>query len=119
LIYEGAIYEDDDTVPTSTWFRKGKTENKPILQIAVEDILRAQQKPQKVFSGDIYGFMPYLSIVNIDNLEGKFMPIEWSFNALTNVTSVKLLEIFANELTDIDYTYALDYGNTTKVTITS
>ena len=119
LIYEGAIWKQTNTIPTSVWFRKDKTESKPILQIAAEDILRSQQKPQKLFTGDIYGFMPYLSIINIDNLEGKFFPIEWSFNAMTNITSVKLLQFFGDELTDIDYKYTLDYGNTTKVTITS
>ena len=119
LIYEGAIWKQTNTIPTSVWFRKDKTESKPILQIAAEDVLRSQQKPQKLFTGDIYGFMPYLSIINIDNLEGKFFPIEWSFNAMTNTTSVKLLQFFGDELTDIDYKYTLDYGNTTKVTITS
>lgn len=119
LIYEGAIYEDDEETPTSLWSRKDKAESKPILQIAVEDILRSQQKPQKMFTGDIYGFMPYMSIVNIDNLDGKFFPLEWSFNAMTNTTSVKLLQFFGDELTDIEYKYTLDYGNTTKVTITS
>lgn len=119
LIYEGAIYKDDEETPTSLWSRKDKAESKPILQIAVEDILRSQQKPQKMFTGDIYGFMPFLSIINIDNLDGKFFPLEWSFNAMTNTTSVKLLQFFGDELTDIDYKYTLDYGNTTKVTITS
>jgi hypothetical protein len=119
LLYEGAIYKNNNTEATTVWFRKGKTENKAILRIAAEDILIMSQKPAKIFTGDIYGFMPYLSVISINNIAGKFMPIEWSFNAMTNVTSVKLLEIFNDDLTDIDYKYTLDYGNTTKVTITS
>lgn len=119
LIYEGAIYKADEDTPTSLWFRKGKTESKPILQIAVEDILRIQQKPQKIFTGDVYGYMPYLAIISINNLDGKFLPLEWSFDALRNTTSVKLLQIFGEELNDINYVLTLDYGNTTKVTITS
>lgn len=119
IIYEGAILANNQSTPTALWFRREKIESKSILQIAVEDNLRLQQKPQKLFTGDIYGFMPYLSVVNIDNLEGKFLPIEWSFDALKNTTSVKLLQFFGDELNDIDYKYTLDYGNTTKVTITS
>lgn len=119
VIYEGAILKNDNISPTSLWFRKNKIESKAILQIAVEDSLRMYQKPQMVFNGDIYGYMPYLSVVNIDNLDGKFLVIEWSFNALMNTTSVKLLQLFGDELNDIDYKYTLDYGNTTKVTITS
>ena len=119
VLYEGAIFKNDNTSSTSFWYRKNKTESKPILQIAVEDILRLQQKPQKIFTGDIYGYMPYLSIISINNLDGKFMPIEWNFDGLRNITSVKLLQIFGDELNDIDYKFTLDYGKTTKVTITS
>ncbi len=119
LIYEGTIYKDDTETPTSLWFRKGKTESKSILQIAVEDILRVHQKPQKIFTGDVYGYLPYLSIISINNLEGKFLVLEWSFDALRNITTVKLLQIFGEELNDINYLLTLDYGNTTKVTITS
>lgn len=119
LIYEGAIYEEDQNSRTQYWFRNQKSESKPILQIAGEDILRMSQKPAKIFSGDIYGFMPYLSLISINNLPGKFCPIEWSFNAKDNITSVKLLEVFNEELSDIDYKYTLDYGNTVKPTITS
>lgn len=119
LIYEGAVWKVDQTTPTSLWFRRGKTESKPILRIAGEDNLRMAQKPAKVFSGDIYGYMPYLSVISINNVSGLFMPIEWSFDAKSNVTSVKLLEAFNDELNDIDYKYTLDYGSTVKPTITS
>lgn len=119
LIYEGAIWKADTETPTSLWFRKDKTESKAILQIAVEDILRVHQRPQKIFTGDIYGYLPYLSIISINNLEGKFLPLEWSFDASRNTTSVKLLQLFGEELNDINYNLTLDYGNTTKVTITS
>lgn len=119
LIYEGTIYKEDTETPTSLWFRKGITESKPILQIAVEDILRVHQRPQKIFTGDVYGYLPYLSIISINNLDGKFLVLEYSFDALRNITSVKLLQIFGEELNDINYLLTLDYGNTTKVTITS
>jgi hypothetical protein len=119
IIYEGAVLKNDNVTPTSLWFRRGKVEIKPILRLAGEDNLRMSQKPAKVFSGDIYGFMPYLSVISINNLVGKFMPIEWSFDAKSNITSVKLLEAFNDELNDIDYKYTLDYGTTTKPTITS
>lgn len=119
IIYEGAVLKSNNTIPTSVWFRRGKTESKPILQIAGEDKLRLQQKPQKLFTGDVYGFLPYLSVITIDNLEGKFLPIEWSFDAKMNITSIKLLQFFGEELNDIDYKYTLDYGKTVKATITS
>lgn len=121
LIYDGAIFQADTITPTNFWTRLGfnRVDGKPLLRIYGEDILQMSQKPAKVFSGDIYGFMPYLSVISINNLDGKFMPIEWSFDAKNNITSVKLLEIFSDYLSDIDYKYTLDYGNTVKPTITS
>lgn len=119
LIYDGAIYKNDIESPTSKWFRRGFTESKPILQIAGEDNLRISQSPAKIFSGDVYGFIPYLSVITIDSVNGLFMPIEWSYNTKLNIVSVKLLEGFTNELNDIKYTLTLDFGNTVKPTITS
>ena len=119
LIYEGAIYKNDEVTNTSKWFRRGFTESKPILQIAGEDNLRISQSPAKIFSGDVYGFIPYLSVITIDSVNGLFMPIEWSYNTKLNIVSVKLLEGFTSELNDIKYTLTLDFGNTVKPTITS
>jgi hypothetical protein len=119
LIYEGAIYKNDFTNPTSKWFRRGFTESKPILQIAGEDSLRISQNAAKIFSGDAYGLVPYLSVITIDGLQGVFMPIEWSYNTKSNIVTLKLLEGFTSELNDIKYNLTLDYGNTVKPTITS
>jgi hypothetical protein len=119
LIYEGAIYKNDLVTPTSKWFRRGFTESKPILQIAGEDALRISQSAAKIFSGDAYGLVPYLSVITIDSLNGVFMPIEWSYNTKSNIVTLKLLEGFTSELNDIKYNLTLDYGNTVKPTITS
>jgi hypothetical protein len=119
LIYEGTIYKADQVSPTTRWFRRGFTESKAVLRIAAEDNLRMSQKAAKIFTGDAYGFVPYLSVITIDSLTGVFMPIEWSFNTKTNTVSMKLLEGFTDELNDIKYTFNLDFGNTVKPTITS
>jgi hypothetical protein len=119
IIYEGAIFKADKITPTSKWFRKSKVESKPILQILGEDVLRMSQKPAKVFSGDVYGYIPYLSVVNIDSLEGSFMAIEHSFDSKANITKCKFLQIMHDELTDLNYKLTFDYGNVNKVTIVS
>lgn len=119
IIYQGAIFKNDQTTPTSLWFRKGKIESKCILQISGEDVLRMNPKPSKVFTGDAYGYIPYLSIISIDNILGKFKFIEYSFDSKSNITSFKLHEVFNDELDDIDYKLTYDYGSTVKPTITS
>ena len=47
------------------------------------------------------------------------MAIEYSYDTFTNTGSQKLLELFANEIPDIDYKLTLDYGETVKPTIIS
>lgn len=117
IVYDGAIF-DENKNPTSAWNRVNSFENLPILQIAAEEELRISQRPTKIFTGDIYGFMPYLSFITINNV-GKFMPIEWSYDTKTNITTCKQLELFVAELTDIDYKFTVDLGETVKPTIKS
>ena len=116
-VYVGAIFKDDLTTNTSKWFRRGTFESKPILQIAAEEELRIQQKPMIDFFGDIKGEMPYLSAITINNIQGKFMPIEWDYDTVRNVCTVRYLELYSEELNDIDYVFTFDYGNTVKPTI--
>ena len=64
-IYEGTLYKSDALTPTETWNRKGVTESKPLLQIMGEETLRLSQLPARVFSGDVFGYLNYLSVVMI------------------------------------------------------
>lgn len=117
-IYIGAIYKSDEISPTSTWFRQGITEAKPILRIMGEETLRISANPARVFSGDVFGYVPYLSLFTINGVTGKFIATAYSYNTAKNITSLKLLQIFGAELTDdIDYEFTLDYGTVVKPTI--
>ena len=116
-IFEGAIYKSDQTTLTTEWTRVGYVENKRILQISAEDDLRIQQKPIKEFSGDFFGEIPYLSIIEINGLNGLFMFTEYSYDTDRNITSGKLLQFYTNEVTDLQYALSYDYGNTVKPSI--
>ena len=119
IVYNGAIFKDDVISLTGNWTRKGFYELSPLLQIAAEEELRISQKPLKIFTGDLYGYVDYLSVININNIGAKFMPIEYSYNTYTNVTSIKYLELYAEEISDIIYKFTYDYGTTVKPTIES
>ena len=118
-IFIGALYKSDKTTLTTLWTRKGKLEEKYILRISAEDDMRIQQKPSKIFTGDIYGEVPYLSIIEINNISGKFMFIEYSYDTDTNITRGKLQQFFTNEVADLNYTLTFDYGKTVKPSIRS
>ena len=109
----GSIFKDDLTTLTTFWTRKNKFENLPLLGISAMDDLRIQSNPIKVFTGDVYGYIPYFSVVTIDNITGLFMPIEWDYDYKNNITKVKLLQFYNTDIADIQYTVSPDYGNNT------
>jgi len=109
----GTIYKSDQINYTDFWSRKGKGESYPILRISAEDDLRIQQSPIKVFTGNIFGQIPYLSVVKINNIPGLFMFTEYSYDIQNNKVSGKLTQFYNNELADISYQFSFDYGNNT------
>jgi len=118
-VYLGAIYQEDKIELTKNWYREGTDphEVKPLLRIAAEDQLRVSQMPTKLFSGNVYGYASYLTVYNINNIQGQFMPISWSYDTISNITYLKHLELYAPELYDMDYIKTDDYGETVKPTI--
>ena len=124
-VYSGTIYESDQTTPTELWYLDAPIlEFKPILRIMGEERMKMYEKPLKVFKGDVYGYIDYLSVVSINNIAGWFMPIEWNYDAKANITKVKLKEIlninpFDTSYANISYSVALDDGNVQDPTITN
>ena len=116
-LYLGTIYKSDETTPTSTWFRTGVAEAKPILQIMGEETLRLNANTSRVFSGDCYGYVPYFSLITIENITGDFVPIKYSYDTINNITNITSKQVFGVELTDINYELTYDYGKTVKPTI--
>ena len=82
-----------------------------------EETLRLFASTSKEFSGDFYGYIPHYSIVAINGISALFIFKEYSYDSATNITSMKLTQIYGAELTDIDYELTYDYGNVVKPTI--
>ena len=123
-VYVGTIYEEDEVTPTNLWYRNETFVRLiPLLRIMGEERMTMYAKPLRVFSGDIYGYVDYLSVISVDGIDNVlFMPIDYNYNALTNTTSVKLKQILNEPLITsifdkIDYQLTLDYGNVVEPTI--
>jgi len=116
-IYYGTIYKADATTPTETWFRKGVTEAKPILELMGEETMMLSQNTAREFTGDVYGIIEPLSIITINNITGLFTPLSLDYDSKRNITNIKLREVFNTTLTDLSYEVTYDYGNTVKPTI--
>lgn len=122
--FVGTIYEEDQTTPTEFWYRNELLLRFiPLLQIMGEERMKMYAKPLRVFSGDVFGYIDYLSVITIDGLENVlFMPIEYDYNAETNITKLKLKQILDYPLitsieNNIDYQLTFDYGNVVEPTI--
>mgnify|MGYP006085112797 CR=1 FL=1 len=116
--YVGAIYKADSTTTTDKWTRQGAQETEPLLKIMGEERMKMYSKPLQVYKGDVYGYFNYLSLVTINGLTGKFMPTTYSYNALSNITSLELMEVLNTDiLSDVDYQFTFDYGNVVEPTI--
>jgi hypothetical protein len=116
--YVGAIYKADEINTTELWTRQGASETKPLLQIMGEERMKMYSKPLQVYKGDVYGYFNYLSLVTINGLTGKFMPTTYSYDTLSNITSLELTEVLNSDiLSDIDYIPTPDYGNVVEPTI--
>ena len=120
-IYYGTLYKFDNN-PTEIWNRIGEENEKPLLQLMVEDTLRISPRPMYLFEGDIYGYFPYLANVLINNVPGKYQVSKYSFDTKKNVNRTNFKEFDNVALiqdTDFRYEFEYDYGNETRVTIRS
>ena len=117
-VYVGAIKNMDGS-NTQSWNRIGVDEQREILEIMVMDRIRIQSKPQKVFTGDVYGYIPGLSLLNIDNLPGNFYPVGYEYDSLNNICKFESNEIFHEYLPEGENIYekTFDRNKVIKPTI--
>jgi hypothetical protein len=91
-----------------------------LLEWMVRDRLQISSGNSLNFSGGVYGYLPYLGVITIDNIGTRsepttlhrFMTTEWSYDLARNKIAINLERIFnENILTDIDYKYSLETEN--------
>jgi hypothetical protein len=70
-----------------------------------------------LFHGNATYFLDFLCVVNDRDIPGKFMPVEYNYDTMSGIISVKLMEILGGELADIDYQMTIDYGEPIKPVI--
>ncbi|SHH68720.1 hypothetical protein SAMN05421866_3481 [Chryseobacterium oranimense] len=118
-LFVGTIYKDNGETPTDKWHRKGMVETKEILEINAEDNIRIAPRPMIIFEGDIYGYIPYLSLISYDNISGNFLPMNYTLNTSDNTIRLVSREFSSTNLDSSDFYVDIkdNYGNETKVTI--
>ena len=117
-IYYGTLYKDDGQ-PTELWNRSGLTDNKGLLRLMVEDTLRISPRPMLYFEGDIFGYIPYMALITINNLSGKYQVSRYSYSSVSGINRTAFKEFSTDLLAPEDYRYEFefDFGSETKLTI--
>ena len=116
--YYGTIYQSDKVTPVTVFKRKTPARTLPLIYLMAEERMKMYSKPTQIYKGDLYGYFNYLSIIEIDGLTGRFIPINYEYNALTNITKVTLNEVLNTDIiSDLDYTFTYDYGDVEDPTI--
>jgi len=120
-IYYGTLLNSAKDSLNAKWYRFGVVEERELLSICAEDNLRIAPRPMIEFSGDVFGYIPYLSLISINNITGNFQAINYTYDTSSNLLKLESRE-FENDYLDastftIEKSY--DYGNTTKATIKS
>ena len=116
-IFLGTLYKADGVTPTETWYRKGVTEEVKIVQLMGSDTMRMNANTIKIYSGDIYGYFSYFSLISIDQRDGKYGVTKYSYNTKENIISAEFRQLHGAELDDLDIKENPDYGNVVKPTI--
>ena len=102
-IYEGSLYKNDGITPTETWARDGITESVSILVIMGGEMMRMNASTVRIFSGDIYGFFDYMSVVSIDGKSGLYGVTKYSYDTKQNIISVELTQLYGDELLGFNF----------------
>ena len=96
-IYIGGI-EDIEGRNTLYWKKPSDTEGvevHPLLFWLAYERLKMAYGNALNFTGDIYGApMPYSGKLNIDNVEGNFITLEYSYNTKTGLIAAKHVRVF-------------------------
>ncbi len=71
----------------------------------------------RIFSGDVFGYFNYLSVVELDQRNGKFGVTKYSYDTYNNVISMEFKQMFGDELEDLSVEENTDYGNVVSPTI--
>src|SRR5690606_14985553 len=115
-IYSGALYKADGVTLTSAWSINGNP-NGSIFRTMATLIMRASQKPAKIFSGSVYGFVKYPGSLSVDGLGG-FVIKSYSYNTKKNITKVVGQQCYAGTVgVDLAFTQMFDYGESVEPTI--
>ncbi|WP_432714794.1 hypothetical protein [Pedobacter sp.] len=80
-------------LPTANWYREGKTESKPLFQLATQSILNQYRQPFRLFSGSFQGEFDYGKVYEIQTLTGFYLPYKSNTNLKMDEHRIDFFEL--------------------------
>jgi hypothetical protein len=106
----------DSLDPMTSFKSVNSTAVSDLLELTSKERVLSFQKPQKIFRGDVYGFVPYFCLLQYSGLDGLFLIREYNFNTNDNVVSIEAQQIFDDTIL-IDYEKTYIFENEVNVLI--
>lgn len=120
--YTGTLYQDDETTPTAQWLTASQViidieVGVPILELLARRAINLKGKNLIKFRGDVYGYLPYFGLFDLDLFPGKkFFPLSYRYETNTGIISYEFIERLGYGGA-INYQLIFDYGNVVEPTI--
>lgn len=112
---------------TKKWKRldNPESETRYLISMIPEDVLRSTPVPAMIYEGDVLGYMPFISLFKIEELNSNFVFSKYSYDTRTCISRVNARQFFTGYLPNTEYRdnkffeSEIDLGEETKVTIKS
>ncbi len=90
--YLGTMFKANGVDATDGFSDDGGLNYEPFLDLAAKDILFQHGKPMSVYEGSVLGSFNLLSRININNLNGIFIPMRLTYDFRNSVIDTALIE---------------------------
>jgi hypothetical protein len=84
-------------VPMTQWKATNTPTYNDLLELTSIERVRVKQSPQRVFRGDIYGYIPYSSVINYNGINGLYHITNYRHDTATGVIQIVSRQLFNDE----------------------
>lgn len=116
-VYNGTIYEVDQTTPTTTWSVSGAISNKKLIVTMGILTMRLKSAVAKEYNGNIFGFFRYQNVIQFDGIDGFYLLTKYNYNILENQISITANQIFNDKTITVDAKETFNDNDNSKPTI--
>lgn len=86
-------------IPMNKWKAFDTPQYSDLLELTGRERIKAKAKPQRLFRGDIFGFIPYSSVIRYDGIGGNFVPLSYQYRTVENIIELESSQIFNEDVT--------------------